>query len=180
MENVQTVKGLMSVAELTELAKSVQNRGKTLNRDVQKLAMNAIAYANIHGDITIANTAHDAIKGNKGIRVNSFVKYCETYGKLQYSKESKGFVYRKRDDVLTDPMELFLALGESPWYEAVKQETPESIYDMAEMVKKFIAKCEKLAANPAVTLEHAELLERIRLVCDPEIEVNVVEETAEK
>jgi hypothetical protein len=164
---------MMTKEQAFDLAKSIGSRGKALNRDLQKIACTAIGYANIHGDITVAQSAFEAIKENKGIRLNSFVRYLETFGQLAYDKESKNFVYRKRDDVCKDVMELFLTLSEHPWFEAIKQETTESIYDVAEMVKKLVERCEKLAKSEKNVIENAQMIETLKLLVADDVEVEV-------
>lgn len=166
---------MMTKDQAFDLAKSIGNRGKTLNRDIQKIAATAIGYANIHGDITVAQEIFENIKDNKGIRINSFVKYLERHGQLAYDKESKNFVYHKRTDVVTDVMELFLTLSDNPWYEAVKQEPVGSMYDVADMVTKLVERCEKLAKNERNTLENAQLLDTLKLLVQDGIEVEVIE-----
>jgi hypothetical protein len=168
----------MTTAMLTkeqafDLSKSIGKRGQALNRDIQKIACTAIGYANIHGDITVAQNIFENLRDNKGIRVNSFVRYLETFGQLQYDKESKNFIYRKRDDVIKDVMELFLTLADNPWYQAIKQETPESVYDVAEMVKKLIARVEKLNENERNTVQNIELLETLKAITSDDVEVEL-------
>lgn len=164
---------MMTKEQAFDLAKSIGSRGKALNRDLQKIACTAIGYANIHGDITVAQTAFEQIKENKGIRLNSFVRYLENFGQLAYDKESKNFVYRKRDDVIKDVMELFLTLSEHPWFEAIKQEPTESIYDVADMVKKLVARCEKLAQHERNTIVNAEMLDTLKLLVSDDVDVEV-------
>lgn len=166
---------MLSKDEAFELSRSIAKRGVSLNRDIQKIAATAIGYANVHGDVTVAQNIVDNIRDNKGLRLNSFVRYLENYGQLAWDKETKNFVYRKRDDVLRDPMELFLTLAEHPWYEAIKSEQPQSIYDVQEMVKALITKVEKLAKSERNTIEHLDLLDTLKLVVDPTVELEVVE-----
>ena len=153
---------LMTKDQVIELAKSVSGRGKSLNRDIQKLAASAIGYANVHGDVTIAQGIYETLSANKGLRLNSFVAYLEKFGKLEYDKTVKNFIYRKRDDVETDPMELFVSLAELPWYEAIKAKEPVSTYDVAAGIKAIIARCDRLAQQESVAIAHLELLEPLR------------------
>ena len=164
---------MMTKEQAFDLAKSIGRRGVALNRDIQKIACTAIGYANVHGDVTVAQNIYENLRDNQGIRLNSFVRYLETHGKLQYDKESKNFIYRKRDDVVTDVMELFLTLSENPWFKAVKQEPTESIYDVAEMVKKLIAKAESLAKNEKNTVQNLELLDTLKAITQSDVEVEL-------
>jgi hypothetical protein len=153
---------LLTRDEAATLAKSVATRGKSLNKDIQKLAATAIGYANIHGDVTVAQGIYDALSGNKGLRIKSFVSYLETHGKLEYSKEAKNFIYRKRDDVITDVLELFLDLADNPWYEALKESEPVSMYDLSAKIASLVKQCEAMAQKESVTVSHLELLEPLR------------------
>ncbi len=153
---------LLTREEASDLAKSVATRGKSLNKDIQKLAATAIGYANIHGDVTVAQGIYSVLSANKGLRVKSFVSYLETHGKLEYAKEAKNFIYRKRDDVITDVLELFLHLADNPWFEAIKESEPVSKYDLSAKIAALVAQCEKMAQQESVTVSHLELLEPLR------------------
>lgn len=153
---------LLTRDEAADLAKSVATRGKSLNKDIQKLAATAIGYANIHGDVTVAQGIYETLSANKGLRIKSFVSYLETHGKLEYAKEVKNFIYRKRDDVITDVLELFLHLADNPWYDAIKESEPVSQYDLSAKIAALVKQCEKMAQQESVTVSHLELLEPLR------------------
>lgn len=139
-------------------------RGAALANDIQSLAVTCIGYANVHGDVTIAQEAYSKLEGVSGVRFNSFVKYLETYGQLAFDKETKNMVYHKRDDVLKDPVQLIAALADTRWHTAIKAEAVESIYDVAAQVAKLIEKIEKSIANEKVTVKNADLLDALRAV----------------
>ena len=153
---------LLTREEASDLAKSVATRGKSLNKDIQKLAATAIGYANIHGDVTVAQGIYSVLSVNKGIRVKSFVAYLETHGKLEYAKEAKNFIYRKRDDVITDVLELFLHLADNKWFEAIKESEPVSKYDLSAKIALLVKQAEAAAQQESVTFSHLELLEPLR------------------
>jgi hypothetical protein len=153
---------LLTKAEVTELAKSVAGRGKSLNRDIQKLAAMAIGYANIHGDVTVAQDIYAQLVNNKALRLKSFVAYLETHGKLEYDKASKNFIHRRRDDVETDVMSLFISLSDCLWYEALKEAEPVSMYDLSAKIAALVKQAEKMAAQESTTVAHLELLEPLR------------------
>ena len=96
------------------------------------------------------------------MRVKSIVAYLETHGQLEYSKDAKNFIYRKRDDVITDVLELFLNLSENPWYEALKEKEPVSMYDLSAKIAALVKQCESMAQQESVTVSHLELLEPLR------------------
>ena len=153
---------LLTREEAADLAKSVATRGKSLNKDIQKLAATAIGYANIHGDVTVAQGIYESLVANKGLRINSFVAYLEKHGKLEYSKDAKNFIHRKRDDVITDVIELFLHLAENPWYKAIKEKDPVSMYDLSAKIAALVKQAESMAQQESVRVAHFELLEPLR------------------
>jgi hypothetical protein len=145
-------------------------RGASLSNDIQSIALTCIGYANVHGDVTIAQEAYSKLEGVSGLRFNSFVKYLETYGQLAYDKDAKTMVYRKRTDVITDPVQLVTALQETRWYTAIKAEAVESIYDVQAQVEKLIKKIESSIANEKVTVKGADLLDKLRDVVTAQAE----------
>jgi len=143
-------------------------RGASLANDIQSIAVTCIGYANIHGDVTIAQEAVSKLEGVSGVRFTSFIKYLETYGQLAWDKDTKNLVYRKRDDVLTEPMALITTLSETRWYNAIKPEAVQSIYDVSDMVKKLIAKIEKAASGGSAIVRHSEMLDQLRGLVEEE------------
>jgi hypothetical protein len=79
-------------------------------------------------------------------------------------------VYRKRTDVITDPVQLVTALQETRWYNAIKAEPIESIYDVQAQVEKLIKKIESSIANDKVTVKGADLLGKLRDVVTAQAE----------
>ena len=155
---------LLTHQEASDLAKSVATRGKSLNRDIQKLAATAIGYANIHGDVTIAQEIYSQLVQNKALRLKSFVAYLEFHGKLEYAKETKNFIHRKRDDVETDVMSLFISLSDSPWYDHIKEPEMVSSYDVSAKIVALVKQIEKMASQESVTVSHLEMLEPLRAI----------------
>lgn len=137
----------------------IGKRGNALTNDIQAIAVTAIGYANVHGDVTIAQSIYTTLATLGGIRLNSFVKYCETFGQLAYDKDTKNFAYFKRDSAERDPVALMTQLKGTRWFDAIKQEAPVSVYDVADMVRKMIAKLEKAGKKEGVTINNAELIE---------------------
>jgi hypothetical protein len=141
----------------------------TVRNNIQRIATIAIGYANLHGDISIAQRAVEVFQTNKGIRFNSFVSYLEHHGQLQWDAKAKQVVYRKRDDVIRDIPELVEALRASFWWEAIKAEEVVSMYDVKTAVEKLIAKA-TANAKKGGEVKHAEMLESL---------INLVEAHAE-
>lgn len=123
-----------------KLADKIIKSGATMRKDVQSLAVTAIGYANVHGDITIANKALEAVQSTK-MQVRQFIAYCEAHGKLKFSKEGKCFTFERKEDVKTDVVELITHLAAMPeWheFEIAKDVVVVSLYDKLEKLLKQI------------------------------------------
>jgi len=145
-----------------KLIDNVGDQAQTVQNNIQRIAVVAIGYANIHGDITVAQRACEVFKGKKGIRFNSFVRYLETHGQLEWDKDT--IKYRRRDNVLKDPAELMESLAKTRWYDAIKAEQAQSIYDVKAQVEKLIKAAGK-AVEDGREVKNGELLDTLaRLV----------------
>lgn len=153
---------MLTKTEAVELSVSIVKRAKSLNRDIQKIAMTCIGHLNVHGDITVLQTVYDNLKDVKGIKVKSLVKYIETYGKTSYNKDTKNFQHYALEGAITDPMALFLELGQNMWYDSIKEDPIASVHDLQDMISKMIAKVEKLAQQESVTVYHLDLLKDLK------------------
>lgn len=146
---------ILTREECLSAIKSCGNRAKSLNNDLQAVALSVILHANQHGDVTLAQAACEAF--TKGQRLNSFVVFLEKYGKLQWDKKARTVVYRKRDDVAMDEEKLLEVVGDSRWYTAVAPEQPVSIVDVQTAFLKFMERIERQAGE-AAEVHHKELL----------------------
>ena len=152
-----------AVARIARIGK----RGVQLNDDIQAIAVTAIGYANVHGDVTIAQDICTTLQTNGGVRFNSFVKYLEVYGNLAWDKDTKNFVYHKNSNAVCDPVALIEQLHATRWFDAIKQEKPASVYDVEDMVRKMINKLNKAAKQDNVTIHNEHLIEQLaELICD--------------
>ena len=116
---------------------------------------------NVHGDVTIAQDICTTLQTLGGVRFNSFVKYCETYGNLAWDKESKNFVHFKNPVAVCDPAELVAQLHATRWFDAIKQEKPASVYDVEEMVRKMLTKLTNAAKREGVVIENEHLIDEL-------------------
>lgn len=139
----------------------IGKRGNALMNDVQAIAVTSIGYANVHGDVTIAQDICTTLQTIGGVRFNSFVKYCETYGNLAWDKGTKNFVYYKNDNAVCEPAELVAQLHATRWFDAIKQEQPASVYDVEEMVRKMLTKLTNAAKRENVTIENEYLIDEL-------------------
>lgn len=122
-----------------KLASKIIKSGASLRSDIQALAVCAIGYANVHGDDTVANRALEAVQSTK-MQVRQFVAYCEFHGKLKFVKESKVFVFNRKE-AECDPLALVNLLDVMPaWYEfeIVNDNPTVSLYDKLQKLLKAI------------------------------------------
>jgi hypothetical protein len=124
-----------ALATIVSIAKS----GNQLQNKVQSIAVTAIGYANVHGDVTIANRAFVALKDLKGIKLSAFTAYLEEYGCLALAKD--GFVHAKRDDVERDPLKLVALLSKTAWHTPIKRESAVEV-NLVDALRKLAAKAE--------------------------------------
>jgi hypothetical protein len=139
----------------------IGKRGNALMNDIQSISVTAIGYANVHGDVTIAQDICTTLQTIGGVRFTAFVKYLEVYGNLAWDKDTKNFVYRKNDNAVCDPAELVAQLHATRWFDAIKQEQPTSVYDVEEMVRKMLTKLTNAAKRENVTIENEYLMEEL-------------------
>jgi hypothetical protein len=88
----RNMKLLTGKASIEKAIKSIQGRGKRLDRDIQQAALSVINHIQQHGDVTVANTLIEAMP--KGSRVNALKAYLETFGKVTWDAK-EGMVYAK-------------------------------------------------------------------------------------
>lgn len=73
--------------------KSIQTRGKKLDRDIWVAAVSAIAHHSEHGDYDRINMLIDAMP--KGSRVNALREFFTVYSGCDYDSEAKCFKHTK-------------------------------------------------------------------------------------
>lgn len=96
MTNTKTtkpVKIIEGASAIDAAIKSIANRGKKLDRDIQQAAISAMAHHSKHGDVTLVNRLVDAMP--KGSRVNALRDFILNHGAVSYDEESKKFVHAK-------------------------------------------------------------------------------------
>lgn len=146
---------LMSTDDFGKLCDSVRKAQSKIDGDVQKLAVAAIAYTHMHGDVQPANRLLASMQ--RSTRVDSLVKYLEKYGKLAYSREEKKFMYFAASPVPEFNADVCNALM---WFNAKKPQEIVSAYDFVAEFDKFMEKLQKHIAS-GKPIEHAELYDRL-------------------
>lgn len=149
----------MATDILTKEIVAIGKVGNKLNARIQSAALNAVYYSVVHGDIRFGNQLLLAM--NKGLRKNSLVAFLEKYGKFQWSKENKSFVFRNNNALTIESIE---AIDER-WFETIKAPEPVSMYDFETDVTKFIKRMEKAVLEKA-TIKHVELMDYIKSAID--------------
>lgn len=146
---------LMTSAEFAKLCDTVMRAQRKTDDDLQKLAVAAIAYTHIHGDVQPANRLIGAMQ--KSLRVDSMAVYLEKFGKMAYSKAEKKFLY-----FADAPVPEFNAdvVGAMKWYAAKKPNEIVSAYDFVAEFDKFMDKLAK-HINSGKPIEHAELYDKL-------------------
>lgn len=82
---------LTDVAEITSGIASIKNRAKGLNNLVHQVAVSTLNHADVHGDVTLANTLIAELPGS--FRKNALIAWYENFGKFRYNTTAKELVY---------------------------------------------------------------------------------------
>jgi hypothetical protein len=151
----------MSKVDALKLAESIQKRGKVLDADIQRASVSAICYSIIHRDVTIGQKLIECFPA--GSRKASLVTYFETRGNFLFDKTSKTVVFRENPKAEQDMARLIPELAEHTWLTA-KPEVIESVVDVMDALEKFIKRMESIASKNAESVEHREVLPKLRLL----------------
>ena len=148
--------------EPSKLNKEISDIGRTGNRlnfRIQIAALNAIHYSIGHGDVGFASRLVMALNATQ--RKQALVNFLEKFGKLQWSKEQKDMIFRKRDDVTIDSVETITDL----WWDAKNPQAPlRSSLDVEESFEKWLKRMEKeakLLETNNKSVKHKEWLEAV-------------------
>ena len=144
----------MDKTALVKEIKSIGTTGNRLNKRIQIAAINAVYYSVTEGYVQYCTNLMLSL--NAGQRKNSLLAFLEKHGKVQWSKESKEFIFRKRDDVTVDTVEAIVDL----WCDAVKEPELASTVDFEEEAARFLKKLEK-QLRTATTIKGGEIFNYI-------------------
>lgn len=146
---------LMTAAEFGKLCDSVMKAQRKTDDDLQKLAITAIAYTHIHGDVQPANRLIGAMQ--KSLRVDSMVKYIEKFGKLAWQKDEKKFAYYADAPVREFDADVCNTLK---WHDAKKPNPVVSQYDFVAEFDEFMKRLAK-KIDSGKPIIHAELFDKL-------------------
>lgn len=144
----------MDKTALVKEIKSIGTTGNRLNKRIQIAAINAVYYSVTEGYVQYCTNLMLSL--NAGQRKNSLLAFLEKHGKVQWSKESKEFVFRKRDDVTVETVEAIVDL----WCDAVKEPELASTVDFEDEAVRFLKKLEKQLKS-ATTIKGGEMYDYI-------------------
>lgn len=158
---------ILSKDDAIKLCGSVAKAGTKLAQDIQSLALTAVAYANIHGDVTIATRLIGSL--NAGTRKQAVVNICEAFGCLQYDSKGKEFSHVRRDDVERDPAALVVLFSKPENFWTTYTPEPEvlSQYDVKAGIESLIKRLAKME-KAGTTLENRELYARLTEMVEAE------------
>lgn len=84
---------IVGAADIDKAIKSIQTRGKRLDKDIQIAALSAMQHHAECGDTTLINRLITAMP--VGSRVNALREYIETFGGVRYCAEAKSMIHVK-------------------------------------------------------------------------------------
>ena len=157
----------MSVKDIDEGIKSLANRGKKFDADVQNIALSIIAHTEAHSDYTKAEALYQALPA--GSRRASLVQWFLAFGKIRAldpkvaedkAKRDAGAIFAFDRDKRTD-ME---GAHKTLWHSMGKPEAkPSEVFDVQKAAMSLLARMRK-AQKDGVTIKgeneeiHAALL----------------------
>jgi len=145
---------------VTAIARAGKARAK-LQQTLQELAVQAIGYSVVHGDVTIANKLLENLVS--GMRKDSMVAFLETYGNFAWMKSEKKLAFYSAIAPMT-AKDFALWAEETitiKWHEAKRAPEPTSIYDVGAEFDKFLKRMEKLRGDATIELRHKALLDTL-------------------
>ncbi|TDN70428.1 hypothetical protein [Paraburkholderia sp. BL10I2N1] len=171
MSNAKQAKvALLSKDEALKLIKTNGNRIVSLRDDLQRIAVAAIGYANVHGDVTIAQAAVAVM--TKGVTASKFIAYLCAHGQLE--KDDKlGVRYIKRDDVTKDVAELVTTLADKKWFDHTAARVKKEEYDAKDELQRVITRLQKAAKKEGVVVHYETLLAQVALVVAKGVDVEL-------
>lgn len=159
----QTKFALLASSEFTSLVGKIGTAQSELTSNIQLAAINAIGYANVHGDVRPGNQLMDAM--GKSMRKDSLLKYLEVHGNFAFMKADKRLAFFKNPEAVDfDNAEAVAKLSTTPWNEAKKPQDLKSQYDVDDMFTKFLASTRatiKKAQDANIRVKNIDLLDAL-------------------
>lgn len=162
---------MFKIEAVESIKKQIANIGRSgvrLVAAVQVAAVQVIAHAVSHGDITLAQSLVESVP--KHFKA-TLVAFLENYGPFKWDKDSKKLTFYRDNEQLraasirvpegTLTQEYVDALPR--WEGQIKASEPKSVYDVQEEASKFIDRMRKLASKGADVRNKA-LLQQLQAV----------------
>jgi len=141
----------MAKADLAKEITSIGKVGNKLNMRIQIAALNAVYYSIAEGYIQYGDNLVMSL--TNGHRKNTLVAFLEKFGKFQWSKEKKSFVFRKRDELTLESVSEIT----EQWYDTIKAPEPVSSIDVESKFESWLKNITK-QADEALNPQHKDLL----------------------
>ena len=113
--------------------KSINTRGKSLERDIHVAAVSCLVHADKHGDVTLAQKLVDAVPSLA--RKNALRDWFIAHGKFDYDMTNKALTFNKKGTTLTDE-----AIA-TPFWE-FKQEAEYKPFNLEAAVLQLVKRAE--------------------------------------
>jgi hypothetical protein len=171
LEGIDSIK-----KQITGIAKS----GVRLIAAIQVAAMQVLAHACKHGDVTLAQSLVNSVpKHHKA----ALVAWLEVYGPFAYDSKTKALKFFKGNKLLkergiTVPGDATVDYMASlpRWETGKKPAEVRSQYDAGEEFDRFMNRMNKLAENGEVTIVNSTLLQRLQATYNRFIAEQVLDE----
>lgn len=133
-----TFKMLDGAKAIDTAIKSINTRGKSLQRDIHVAAVSCLNHADKHGDVTLAQKLVDAVPTLA--RKNALRDWFIAHGKFSYDATEKVLTFNKKG---TTQLEQAIAM---PFWE-FKQEAAYVPFDIQAAILTLVKRAEKAVNN---------------------------------
>jgi hypothetical protein len=150
---------LDSKDSITKSIASIGRAGVRLIAAIQVAAVQVIAHATKHGDVSLANALIDATPKHQRA---SLVAFLETYGPFAYMKVDKKLAFFKNAKVEQGKDLTQEYVDSLPrWETMVKPPEPKSVYNAGEEFDRLITRMRKLASTTGVEVKDKALIDEM-------------------
>ena len=151
---------LVARADIPKLIKSALTSTTAMRNALQKVAVAAIGYANLHQDIDVARDVYAAFKDQKGVQAQRLLDYIAAHGCVVFDpkNQKKPVQYTLNPSAeCADVAKLLESLDESKWFE-FKAEKADKLIDVKDVLEKLIKRA-SAALDAKQEVLNAELLD---------------------
>lgn len=143
---------ILNKDQALKLAEAVGKTATKTASSIQTLCLTGVAYANVHGDVTVATRLMTSLGKTAGIRRQAVVNLMEATGCLKWEKDA--FIHVRREDVERDPAKLVAFFGrpENFWAAFTPEAPVVTSVDALEMVQRLIKRIAALQKGGATVV----------------------------